>query len=168
MHLKKKNHLALYQTCIFSQFCLAPDSLINVIYTLQHQALDFLNTSKLEQLFDREKLMMSCPEPSAGSPTPRAPSLNNRMSTTAGPVFGEGTCQSSSQPAGDQVHRPIRGGPCTAGSGPGSGTPSGREAARGQQKQRADVDTTRAFGTMLPFPPSLLLAAVVRWRSSQM
>lgn len=104
---------------------MASDSLINVIYTLQHQALDFLNTSKLEQLFDREKLMMSCPEPSAGSPTPRAPSLNNRMSTTAGPVFGEGTCQSRPQPAGDQVHRPIRGGPCTAGSGPGSETPSG-------------------------------------------
>lgn len=84
-----------------------------------------MNTSKLEQLFGREKLMMSCPEPSAGSPTPRALSLNNRMSATAGPVFGEGTCQSHSRAAGNQVHRPIREGPSTAGSRPGSETPSG-------------------------------------------
>lgn len=56
-----------FQTCnVFSQF-----SQINVIHTLQNQAPDFMNTSKREQLFDREKLMMSCPESSAGSPRPR-------------------------------------------------------------------------------------------------
>lgn len=100
------------------------------IYTLQNQTSDFMNNSKREQLFDRDKLMMSCPEPSAGSPRPRAPSLNDRMSATAGPVFGEGTCQSSSWAAGDQVRRPINGGPSTAGSGPGSETPSGVRRSR--------------------------------------
>lgn len=55
---------------------------------------DFMNTRNQEQLFDREKLMMSCPESSAGSPTPWGLSLNDRMSVAAGPLFGEGTCQS--------------------------------------------------------------------------
>jgi len=54
-----------------------------------------MNTRNHEQLFDREKLMMSCPESSVGSATPRGLSLDNRMSAAAGPVFGEGSCQSS-------------------------------------------------------------------------
>lgn len=65
---------------------------------LQNQMPDFTNAGNREQLFDREKLMMSCPESSAGSPTPWGLSLNNRMSAVAaaaaGPLFGEGTCQS--------------------------------------------------------------------------
>lgn len=70
-------------------------SLINVIYTLQNQMPDFMNTRNQEQLFDREKLMMSCPDSSAGSITPWGLSLNNRMSAAAAALFGEGTCQSS-------------------------------------------------------------------------
>lgn len=73
---------------------LCKHSLINVIYTLQNQTPDFMNTRNQEQLFDREKLMMSCPESSAGSPAPWGLSLNARMSAAAGPLFGEGTCQS--------------------------------------------------------------------------
>lgn len=69
-------------------------SLINVIYTLQNQTPDFTNTRNQEQLLDREKLMMSCPESPAGSMTLRGLSLIDGMSAAAGPLFGEGTCQS--------------------------------------------------------------------------
>lgn len=61
-----------------------------------------MNTRNQEQLFDREKLMMSCPEPPAGSPTPQGLSLNNRKSAAAGPVFGEGTCQSTLEQQGSR------------------------------------------------------------------
>lgn len=88
-----------------------------------------MNTRNQEQLFDREKLMMSCPESSAGSPTPWGLSLNNRMSAAAGPLFGEGTCQSCLRQRGEQVCWPIREGPSTAGPGPGSEAPSGAKTS---------------------------------------
>lgn len=133
-----------------------------------------MNTRNQEQLFDGDKLMMSCPESSAGSPTPWGLSLNNRMSAAAGSLFGEGTCQSfhrqwgsrwtgqsetvPAQQARDQeVKRHLECG----------------RAVSGKLKQSDDMleeswwsvllDITRAFGFMLPITPILLLILVVRW-----
>lgn len=149
-------------------------SLINVIYNLWKRTPNFMNTGNQEQLFDREKLMMSCPESSAGSSTPWGLSLNNRMSAAAGPLFGEDTCQS---------RRGQRGSRC---AGQSEEVPAQqardqevkrhlewRRAVSGQLKQSDDMlegswwsvllDITRAFGFMLPITPTLLLILVVRW-----
>lgn len=84
-----------------------------------------MDTRNQEQLFDREKLMMSCPESSAGSPTPWGLSLNNRMSAAAGASVWGRHLSIISEAAREQVGRPIREGPSTAGPGPGSEAPSG-------------------------------------------
>lgn len=78
-------------------------SLIHVIYTPQIQTPDFMNTGNQEQLFGRDKLMMSCPESSARSPKPRGLSLYNRTPAAAALLFGGGTCQSSQAQGGQQV-----------------------------------------------------------------
>lgn len=149
-------------------------SLINVIYTLQNQTPDFMNTRNQEQLFDREKLMMSCPESSAGSPTLWGLSLNNRMSAAAGPLFGEGTCQSclkqrGSRCAGQSEKVPAQ----QARDQEVKRHLEWRRAVSGQLKQSDDMleeswwsvllDITRAFGFMLPITPTLSLILVVRW-----
>lgn len=133
-----------------------------------------MNTRNQEQLFDREKLMMSCPESSAGSPTPWGLSLNNRMSAAAGPLFGEGACQSclgqrGSRCAGQSEKVPAQ----QARDQEVKRHLEWRRAASGQLKQSDDMleeswwsvllDITRAFGFMLPITPTLLLILVVRW-----
>lgn len=69
--------------------------------------------------------MMSCPESSAGSPTPWGLSLNNRMSAATGASVWGRRLSITRRTTGEQVRRPIGEGPSTAGSGPGSETPSG-------------------------------------------
>lgn len=148
-------------------------SLINIIYTLHNQLPDFMSTSNHEQLLDREKLMMSCPESSAGSPTQWGLSVNNRMSATEGPLFGEATCQSSLRQRGSRW------------TGQSEKVPAQqvrdqevkrhlewRRAVSGQLKQSDDIlkeswrnvllNITRALGFMLPFAPALFIL-VVRW-----
>lgn len=137
--------------------------------------LDFMNTRNQKQLSDGEKLMMSCPESSAGSPTPGGLSLNCRMSATAGPLFGEGACQSPPLQRGEQVGSPIRDGPCTAGPGPGNEAPSGlRMSCEWATEQSVNMpeeswcsvllDITRAFESGLPITPII----AVRWRLLKM
>lgn len=128
MYIKIALIFPLNKTCNpFIQFWLVwcMRGLINIIYTLHNQLPDFMSTSNQEQLFDREKLMMSCPESSAGSPTQWGLSVNNRMSATEGPLFGEATCQSSLRQRGSRWAGQSEKVPAQQVRGPGSETPSG-------------------------------------------
>lgn len=127
---------------------------------------DFMNTGNEEQLFGREKLMMSCPESSARSPTPRGLSLNNRMSVAAGPLFGESTCQSrlglqgsrcagqsETVPAQQDQDQEVK---CHLDRKRAVSATETKWWHAGGKLASGLLDITRAFGFMLPITPTLL------------